>query len=247
MPGAVFRIALERGRAACLSFLLSPEHVAALLGTALLCAGLPYAARARPGRWVKALCRALGLVLAVSFAAYHAVVLAQGSYSLGFDLPLHLTDAVTVIAALALWTGRPLLFELTYFWGLSASLQAVLTPSLEPDEGFSSFFYWHYFATHAGVVLAAVLLAFGLRLTPRSGAVGRVFLATAGWTAVAAVGTLLTGGNYMFLRERPETRSLLDVMGPWPWYILVAAPVALALFVLLDMPFWRRRRAAQVA
>jgi hypothetical integral membrane protein (TIGR02206 family) len=93
------------------------------------------------------------------------------------------------------------------------------------------------------VVLAAVFLVFGLGLTARPHAVRRVFLATAGWAALAAVGNALTGGNYMFLRERPETPSLLDYLGPWPWYILSAALLALALFALLDLPF-RRRRAA---
>ena len=38
--------------------------------------------------------------------------------------------------------------------------------------------------------------------------------------------------------------SLLDVMGPWPWYIASAAALAPALFWLLDRPFDGRRRAA---
>jgi hypothetical integral membrane protein (TIGR02206 family) len=211
--------------------------------TALLCVVLPIAARARPGAWTRLVSRALAVLLVAWFVAYHLVVALQGSYELEFDLPLHLTDAATMVAAVALWTLRPLLFELTYFWGLTASLQATLTPGLGADDRFPSFFYWQYFVTHAGVVLAAVLLAFGLGLTARHGAVARVFLATAAWAAVAAVGNALTGGNYMFLTERPETASLLDYMGPWPWYILGAALLALLMFAVLDLPF-RRRRAA---
>jgi hypothetical integral membrane protein (TIGR02206 family) len=70
-----------------------------------------------------------------------------------------------------------------------------------------------------------------------------VFLATAAWAAVAATGNALTGGNYMFLSERPDTASLLDYMGPWPWYILGGGLLALGMFAVLDIPF-RRRRAA---
>jgi hypothetical integral membrane protein (TIGR02206 family) len=188
--------------------------------------------------------RALAVALLGSVLAYQVVVALRGSYEADFDLPLHLTDAATLVAALALWNPRPLLFELTYFWGLTASLQAVLTPALQANVGFTSFFYWHYFFTHSGVVVAALLLAFGLGLTPRPGAVRRVFFATAAWAAVAAAGNALTGGNYMFLRKRPETASLLDLMGPWPWYIFGAALLALVLFALLDLPFSRRRSAA---
>jgi hypothetical integral membrane protein (TIGR02206 family) len=125
----------------------------------------------------------------------------------------------------------------------TASLQATLTPGLGADDRFPSFFYWQYFVTHSGVVLAAVLLAFGLGLTANPGAVPRVFLATAACAAVAAAGNALTGGNYMFLTKRPETASLLDYMGPWPWYILGAGLLAVAMFAVLDLPF-RRRRAA---
>ncbi len=63
-------------------------------------------------------------------------------------------------------------------------------------------------------------------------------------TALAAAGCLLFDGNYMYLRHTPPGGSLLDLMGPWPWYIASAAALALALFWLLDRPFDGRRRAA---
>jgi hypothetical integral membrane protein (TIGR02206 family) len=189
---------------------VAADHLGALATIASLSVVLPVAARLRPGAWRLGFARALGALLIAWFLAYHVVVVAPGRYELDFDLPLHLTDAVTVVAAVALWTRRPLAFELTWFWGLTASLQAVLTPDLGADDRFPSFFYWHYFVTHGGVVVAALFLAFGLGLTARPGAVPRVFLATLAWAAVAAVGDALTGGNYMFLREKPDAATLLD-------------------------------------
>jgi hypothetical integral membrane protein (TIGR02206 family) len=226
---------------------VAADHLAALATIAALSVALALAARLRPGAWRLRFARALGALLIAWFLAYHVVVLAQGRYELDFDLPLHLTDAVTVVAAVALWTRHPLAFELTWFWGLTAALQAVLTPDLGTDDRFPSFFYWHYFVTHGGVVVAALFLAFGLGLTARPGAVPRVFLATLAWAAVAVVGDAVTGGNYMFLREKPDAATLLDYLGPWPWYILTAGLVALAMFALLDLPFRRRRGGAAVS
>jgi hypothetical integral membrane protein (TIGR02206 family) len=219
--------------------LLETEHVAAVAATTLLAGLAVLAARTWSAGTIVLFSRGLALLILVAFATDHVVAIARGDWSVDRYLPFHLTDAVTIVAALALWTARPLPVELAYFWALTASLQAVLTPDL--GEGFPDPYFWTYFVTHSGAVVAACLLVFGRDLQPRPGAVRRAFVATAGVAGAAALANLLTGGNYMFLREKPDSGSLLDLMGPWPWYIAAAAVLALALFVALDAPFRRRR------
>jgi uncharacterized membrane protein YwaF len=63
--------------------------------------------------------------------------------------------------------------------------------------------------------------------------VWRVYRVTVAFAVLAALGTVLTGGNYMFLRRKPARGSLLDFMGPWPLYILVAALFGLLMFLIL--------------
>lgn len=53
---------------------------------------------------------------------------------------------------------------------------------------------------------------------------------------------ILTGGNYMFLARKPSTASLLDVLGPHPWYLLALEVVAVVLFMLLYLPFAIKKR-----
>jgi hypothetical integral membrane protein (TIGR02206 family) len=221
---------------------LAAEHVAALAAAASVATLSIWVARAPPGAWIVAFSRALAILILAAYLAENVAIVVRGTWSLERSLPLQLTDAVTIISALALWSPRPVLFELAYFWGLTASLQAVLTPDL--DDTYPSLFFFTYFTTHGGAVVAALFLAAGRGLVPRHGAVGRVFLATAAFAAVAGLADLLTGGNYMFLREKPEAASLLDLMGPWPWYILTGALLAIAMFAALDAPFRRRRRLA---
>jgi len=203
---------------------LSPEHIAVLVLTAAAAVVAVRAPRLLPAR-------ALAVAIAGAFAVEFAVNATDGSWDWGFNLPLHLSDVVALLAPVALWTRRPLLVEVLYFWALTASLQAVVTPDL--NQTFPSVFYFTYFITHSGAVIAACLLVFGQRMEIRPGAIWRAFNATLAMAAVAGAANLITGGNYMFLRAKPSQPSLLDDMGPWPLYIASAAVVALALFALL--------------
>ncbi|HZC12445.1 MAG TPA: TIGR02206 family membrane protein [Thermoleophilaceae bacterium] len=219
--------------------LLETEHVAAVAATAVLAGLAVLAARTWSAGAITLLSRGLALLILVAYATDQVVALLRGDWSADRYLPFHLTDSVTIVAAVALWTWRPLPVELTYFWALTASLQAVLTPDL--GEGFPDAYFWTYFVTHSGAVVAACLLVFGVGLRPGPGAVRRAFVATACVAGAAALANLVTGGNYMYLRDKPDSGSLLDLMGPWPWYIVASGVLALVLFALLDAPFRRRR------
>jgi hypothetical integral membrane protein (TIGR02206 family) len=97
--------------------------------------------------------------------------------------------------------------------------------------------FWEYVLAHVGIVAAALYLVVGLGLRPRPGSVRRVFTITLAYTGFVGLIDALTGADYMFLASRPTQWSLLSVLGPWPWYILSAAVVALVLLVVLDAPF----------
>jgi hypothetical integral membrane protein (TIGR02206 family) len=210
----------------------SREHIAALVVTAVVAALLVVGARRWGEAWARPAGRGLAVVILAGFVGEQLTYAARGDWSLRVNLPLQLTDAVTLASIAALWRPRSaLLVELVYFWAFSASLQAVLTPDL--GQSFPDVLFFTYFATHSGAIAAASLLVFGARRTPRPDATWRVYGVTVGVLAAAAAGTVLTGGNYMFLRRKPAHGSLLDLMGPWPIYILVAAVVGLVMFLAL--------------
>ena len=204
----------------------SAEHIAVLVLMALAIAVAVKAPRFMPPRL-------LAVAIGGAFVVEYASNALDGTWDWGFNLPLHLSDVVAMFTPIALWTRRPLLVEILYFWALTASLQAVLTPDL--NQTFPSVFYFTYFVTHCGAVVAACLLVFGLHHEIRPGAVRRAFVATLAMAAVAGTANVITGGNYMYLRSKPAQSSLLDYMGPWPVYIATAAALALLLFALLAL------------
>jgi hypothetical integral membrane protein (TIGR02206 family) len=211
----------------------SAEHLAALAVTAAAAAFLVAGARRWGDDWSLPVGRGLAIVILAAFVGEQLTYALRGEWTARVNLPLQLTDAVTLVSIAALWRpGCALLVELVYFWALTASLQAVLTPDL--GQSFPDVLSFTYYVTHAGAIAAACLLVFGERRAPRPGAVWRVYAITGAFACLAAIGTLATGGNYMFLRRKPVDGSLLDVMGPWPVYIVVAAAFGLAVFFALD-------------
>jgi hypothetical integral membrane protein (TIGR02206 family) len=209
------------------------------------CAALCLAARRRPGPWRLVAARGIGLLLAADMVVYTISLGTRAAWSAGNSLPLDLCDLGVVVAAAACWWQVPLLVELTYFWGLAGTLQAVLTPDL--NVGFPHLQFFEFVVAHLGIVVAALFLVVGLRLAPRPRAVPRVFAVTLLYTAFVGVVDAVTGGNYMFLRHPPDEWTLLRVLGPWPWYVASAAGVALVLLLALDAPFWPARRAGTAA
>jgi hypothetical integral membrane protein (TIGR02206 family) len=210
----------------------SDAHLAALAVLALAVGLSVWAPRRHPGPWTVPAGRALALVILAAWAGEYVADVVLGTWTLRYSLPLQLTDVVSAVSIVALWTRRLRLVELVYFWSLTASLQALLTPDL--GNSFPSVYYFTYFAYHIGAVVAACFLVLGCRLYPKPGAVWRVFATTLAFTAVAGLGDILTGGNYMYLRQKPAHNSLLNLMGPWPWYIVSTVGLALALLLAVN-------------
>ncbi|HVS06249.1 MAG TPA: TIGR02206 family membrane protein [Candidatus Dormibacteraeota bacterium] len=216
--------------------ILSVEH---LIPLALLVAAavvLCVAARRTPGPWIKAVGAIIALVLVIAELSWQPYVLANHTWSVGASLPVQLCDVGGFLAAAALLWRQLLLVEVAYFWGLGGTLQAVLTPDLG-DQHFPSFPYLQFYVTHDLVILAALFLVIGLALYPRPGAVRRIFLLTLAFAVVVGLLDLVTGGNYMYLRQVPASGSLLNLMGPWPWYIAAGAALTLVVLAILNAPF----------
>jgi hypothetical integral membrane protein (TIGR02206 family) len=219
---------------------LSAEHVITVAVIAAVTAALVFGARLRPGRWTGVAAVVLGALIIVNEASYYVWIALRHQFDASWALPVQLCDVASLTTALALWFRRRLLVELTYFWGIAGTANGLLTPDI--GDHWPSYPYVQYFIQHGGIPCAALFLVAGLRITPRRWAVPVVYGLTFALLLVDAFVNLLTGGDYMYLRHPPGVNNLLDLMGPWPWYIAGGAVLALVLFVVLDAPFRLSRR-----
>jgi hypothetical integral membrane protein (TIGR02206 family) len=156
------------------------------------------------------------------------------------NLPLQLCNIAVWLTVVACLTLNPLAVELAYFAGLAGSGMAVLTPDLwKPWPSYPAVYF---FLAHGGVLVACSALIFGKIVELRRGAVWRAFGIIAAYAAAVGIFNAVFGANYMYLCSKPVNPSLLNWLGPWPWYLGGSAAAALVLFWVLWLPVRPARR-----
>ena len=178
----------------------------------------------------------IAAVLILNYIAYLAHRISSGYWEMRYDLPMELCNWAVFAVIIALFTGKRIFAEMAYFWVMTGSINAVLTPSL--NEGFPHPYFFIFFIEHSGVIIAASYAVFGLKIYPDKWSVLRVF----GISQIYFFSTLLINfvlkSNYGFLMRKPYTGSVMDYMGDWPYYLITLQLVALVSFSLLYIPFY---------
>jgi hypothetical integral membrane protein (TIGR02206 family) len=213
-----------------------PQHLVILCIFALGCLAGVLLGRRLPPRAAATVRRTTGVMILVVCGPFEVADWLHAVGTWRTSLPLQICDFAWLIAGVALLTGSASWSALLYYWGLTLSLQGVLTPDLDsvfPDQQF--FGYW---ARHLAPVWAAVYLV-GARAGPTWRCYRFVLALTTLWAAVMMVLNALFDANYGYLKAKPVTHSVLDILGPWPWYVLVEAVLIVVGWALITWP-WNR-------
>ncbi len=189
----------------------------------------------------------IAVVLLVNELSWHIWNWAVGQWNIQTMLPLHICSVTLFASIYMLLTRNYSIYEFAYFLGIGTASQAVLTPDCG-IYGYPHYRFFQTFISHGGIVTAAIYMTVveGFRPTLRS--LLRVAIWGNVYMLVVTGINLLIGSNYMFTLHKPETASLFDVLGPWPWYLVITEGIALVVFLLLYLPFFiSDRRKTQAA
>lgn len=200
----------------------------------------------RHGGWVERIATALLAFLCLSTYPLSQVawMTVDVPKSLENILPLQMCDIAAMTAGFALITRRPFLCMVTYFWGLAATFQALLTPAI--TLGFPSLPFVMFFVHHFSVVIAAIYMPLVLGWRPKL-PLWKSPLEIFGISVIYLIFILMvnhfTGSNFAFVSRPPDNPSLIDHLGPWPWYVFSLLGIALVLYFLLVLPFAGKTKA----
>ncbi len=207
----------------------------AILGAIVLLAALLAIVQRRFTPGSKHLRLGLACVILLDTIWWYAYMAFHGQLTFPSQLPLDLCDLTLYLTVIALFTLSPAVFDVAYCCALAGTSMALLTPDLW--EQFPSLSTVQFFIAHGLVVAAVLYLAWSRLARPRRGAVARSMLAINLLAAFDGLFNWIFKTNYMYLCAKPANASLLDILGPWPWYIALTEAVAFVLFWLLCLPY----------
>jgi hypothetical integral membrane protein (TIGR02206 family) len=123
-----------------------------------------------------------------------------------------------------------------FFWGVGGATQALLTPDIGV-YGFPHYRFFQFLISHGSIVSACLYATFIFGYRPRLKSIWRAFVALNIYMVFIAAFNTITRGNYLFICQKPATASLMDYLGPWPWYIVPLEGLGIVIFFIVYIPF----------
>lgn len=226
--------------------LLSTAHLTALgivIGVALLLYFFRKAIRERP-TLAKGIKYTIIAMLVLPEISIHIWYVYYDIWDITVSLPLELCSLSQLLGIVMLLTRSRLLFHFMFFAGIIGAIQAMATPSI--GYTFPHFRFVYFYIVHLGIVLSALYMVWIEKYRPTWKSIGITMLLLNIIAVIMIAVNYVLGANYMFLMHKPDTASLLDVLGPHPIYIFVEEFVALLFFVVVyamfyEVPKWVKR------
>ena len=216
--------------------LLSPGHLIALAVIVGINGSLFYFGKSLDHRGCAYIRYGLAALMLTNEAAWHLWNWLTGLWSIQTMLPLHISSLMVYLSAFTLITGSTRWHHLIYFLGVSTSMQPLITPDVS-IYGFPHFRVFQTFIGHGGIFTTGCYIIFVRQYIPSWKSMVKAAITAALYLIFMGMVNTLIGSNYLFLARKPEASTVLDIFGPWPWYILGMVGLGSIVFLLLYSPF----------
>ncbi len=182
----------------------------------------------------------LAIFISLTVISFHIYKISQGGYNFRTDLPLYLCSLLGLIIPVFTYYKRNWMYEILLFWIIAGTTQAIATPDIL--VGFPSFEFFRYWIVHLGLVVVILYATIVLNYKPTLKSVFKSILALQVYLIFMVVVNYVLDSNYFYLNSKPESASILDYLGEWPLYIIVAQLILVPYFLLIYLPFYLSRK-----
>lgn len=224
--------------------LFGKEHLTALGIIILLTVSLPLLVRKYSSHtWEFKIRLILGAMIWGQEIALNVYRIMYQEWYFSNSLPFHLCGFAVLLLPVMLYRKKYSLYEILYFWGLAGATQALLTPNI--DVGFPHFRFLQFFISHGLIVFTVVYATVVWNYVPTLRSLFKASILTLFLLFPIGLINKITHGNYFFIAHKPETASVLDYFGPWPWYILPMIGMGVLMFLVVYSPVGLRKKRSE--
>ena len=204
------------------------DHVTSIIIFIILSFAIPYYAKNYLSEHQQhILGSVIGALVAFSYLSWLVLEVMGGTYSAKLHLPFHLCRTANLLVLIVLVFRSYLAYEIVFFWGLTV-IHAVITPDIL--QGFPHFHFIRYWLSHQLMVIGIFYATFVYDIRPRKESIYVSFVSLLLFLLITIPVNLTLDSNYFLICGKPHVDTILDYFGPWPWYIIVSAVLALLHF-----------------
>jgi hypothetical integral membrane protein (TIGR02206 family) len=154
----------------------------------------------------------------------------HGTYLIGSYLPFHLCSISLYLVVFSHITKKPFLTSLTYYVSTISALLAIISPDVRPDQNFPEFRFIEFFLSHTFIVIGVAYLVFVDKITATYKQLWVSFGILFTYMLLVFPINWVTGGNYLFLNQKPGSGGLFALFPPEPYHVLALIPATLLVF-----------------
>ena len=177
----------------------------------------------------------LAILISLTVISFHIYKISLGNYKLQTDLPLYLCSLLGLIIPIFTYYKKIWMYEILLFWIIAGTSQAIITPDI--PIGFPSFEFIRYWIVHLGLVVVILYATIVLKYRPTLKSVFKSITALQVYIVFMIMVNYILDANYFYLNAKPDSTSLLDYFGDWPYYIVVGQLIIIPYFLLIYLPF----------
>ena len=193
---------------------------------------------------------ALAFALIICDMSYYWRLVAMPSLEHGVveNLPLGVCQWSVIFCSFLVLGKSQTLFDIVYFWLLSGSLFALLTPTVLTHTGPTRYRYYQFWLEHTLGYVTVFYMIFVHRMRPTVRSAFKSMAALISMAVLAYwVNCMVPGANYLYMARPEAAPSVLDILpANFALRIAIMAAVISAMFALAYLPWYLKdRRAAK--
>ena len=191
---------------------------------------------------------ALAFALIICDMSYYWRLVAMPSLEHGVveNLPLGVCQWSVIFCSFLVLGKSQTLFDIVYFWLLSGSLFALLTPTVLTYTGPTRYRYYQFWLEHTLGYVTVFYMIFVHRMRPTVRSAFKSMAALISMAVLAYwVNCMIPGANYLYMARPEAAPSVLDILpANFALRIAIMAAVISAMFALAYLPWYLKDRKA---